>query len=197
MTPGRRSFVAASFGLALTACAQLAPPERSVALPGTPGVVATREDLSRRFVTFVGPKTQHAPPFLDTPGTNFYCLRSFLDRKTGAVAYQVYVSDSYFGAERGWDAARDKAGDRLGFVHISTNEISCDAGCSYAEEFAAAIPENELRASPQGLAVTFTARSGDEKTINLSADQIDAQLAAVDTGRHNFSPAAAAVAPRE
>ncbi len=31
------------------------------------------------------------------PGTNFYCLRSFVDRKTGETADQLYVSDSYDG----------------------------------------------------------------------------------------------------
>src|ERR1700739_1959096 len=151
MTLCRGHLVAASLVVALAACAELTPGE--TVAPGTP-VVAARQDLSPRFVAFVGPKAQHAPPFLNIPGTNFYCLRSFVDLQTGETAHQLYVADSYFGAERGWKAARDSTGSPLQFVDINRNEISCEAGCSYAEEFAAILPESELRASPGGLAVT-------------------------------------------
>ena len=182
----------ASLIVALTACAQLTPGE--TAAPGSP-VVAARQDLSSRFVGFVGPKAQHAPPFLNIPGTNFYCLRSFVDLQTGEAAHQLYVSDSYFGAERRWNAARDSAGSPLQFVQISRDEISCDAGCSYVEEFAAILPESELRASPGGLAVTFLSPSGDEKTIVISGDRIAAQLAAIDARRNPVEPAAARAGP--
>lgn len=192
MTLCRGRLVAACSVVALTACAQLTPGE--TAAPGTP-VVAARQDLSSRFVGFVGPKTQHAPPFLNIPGTNFYCLRSFVDLQTGEAAHQLYVSDSYFGAERGWNGARDSAGSPLQFVQISHDEISCDAGCSYVEEFAAILPETKLRASPGGLAVTFLSPSGEQKTIVISGDRIAAQLAAIDARRNPVEPAAARAGP--
>src|SRR5262249_23645821 len=156
MTLCGRGLFAVSLGAALPACTQFAP-----GLPtGRPALVA-REDLSPGYIGFIGAKAQHAPPFLDTPGTNFYCLRSFLDRRTGESTHQLYVSDSYFGAERNWTAARDGAGVALVFVSISRDEIACQAECSYAEEFAATLPESELRRNSEGLAVTFSARSGD------------------------------------
>ena len=170
----------AVFGVALSACSQLGTSGSSLGAVGEAPSIVVREDLSGRFVALIGPKAQHAPPYLGTPGTNFYCLRSFVDRKTGETADQIYVSDSYDGAERNWDAARDNAGRVQDFIPISRDEITCDRGCSYAEEFAATIPESELRASPRGLSVIFTDHAGDEKTINVSADQIAAQLAAVD-----------------
>ena len=61
-------------------------------------------------------------------------------------------------------------------------------GCSYVEEFAAKLPESTLRTSRDGLAVTFSSRSGDEKTIVVPAEQITAQLAAIDA-RRNAGPA--------
>jgi hypothetical protein len=176
MTHCGRSLFAASLGAALTACVQLAP--------GPPAVIA-REDLSPGFISFIGPKAQHAPPFLDTPGTNFYCLRSFLDRRTGETAHQLYVSDSYFGAERDWNAASDGNDKQLPFFSISREEVACDSSCSHIEEFAAALAENELRRNPDGLAVTFAARSGAGKTIRISSDRIAAQLAAVDAKRYS------------
>jgi hypothetical protein len=171
----------------LTACTQLQPAAPAARRP----VVPAREDLAPGFIGFIGPKTQHAPPFLGTPGTNFYCLRSFLDRRTGEVVHQLYVSDSYFGPERGWNAARDGSGGPLPFVPVSHDEITCDTGCSYVEEFAATLPESALLASSNGLAVTFAARSGDEKTILVSAERITTQLAAVDARRNPPQPVAA------
>jgi hypothetical protein len=186
MKPCRLSLFAALLG-ALTACAQ--PP------PGPPAAsradVLAREDLSPGFIGFIGPKTQHAPPFLDIPETNYYCLRSFLDRRTGAAAHQLYVSDSYFGPERDWNAARDRTGRPLPFVPLTRDEIACEAGCSYVEEFAVTLPESELRAGRDSFAVTFVARTGKEKTIVVSGDQITAQLAAIDARRNPAQPVAA------
>jgi hypothetical protein len=180
-------FLAIPLGVALASCAQLAPQQPA----GHILVTEAREDLSHRFILFIGPKTQHAPPFLGLPETNFYCLRSFVDRRTGETAHQLYVTDSYFGAERGWNAARDSTGASLPFVAIGVDEITCDAGCSYVEEFAAKLPETKLRASPADLAITFSSRSGDEKTIVVSAEQITAQLAAIDSKRSTTWPIAA------
>jgi hypothetical protein len=142
--------------------------------------VTEPEDMPSRFVGLIGTRAQHAPPFLGVPETNFYCLRSFIDRQTGEARHQLYVSDSYSGAERRWDAAHDAGGHPLRFVEISRDQITCDGGCSYAEEFAADIPEHELRANPRGVKVIFTARSGAEKTITVTGSQITAQLAAID-----------------
>ena len=191
MTWRRRRFLAVSLGMALTSCAQLASRQPGAGAPP----VEVSEDSSQRFIGFIGPKAQHAPRFLDIPETNFYCLRSFVDRRTGETAHQLYVSDSYFGAERDWSAARDSAGSPLQFVKISHDEISCDAGCSYVEEFAAILLESKLRASPGGLAVTFISPSGDEKTIVISGDRIAAQLAAIDAKRGPVEPAAARAGP--
>jgi hypothetical protein len=198
----RPVILAALLGLALTGCAELA---RRTATPGSAGIAAStpaaampavREQLTGRFVVLIGLKAQHAPPYLGTSGTNFYCLRSFIDRRTGESVDQLYVSDSYDGTERSWDAARDAAGRPLVFIPISRDKIICDAsGCSYAEEFAADIPAAELRASPQGFAADFTDRAGDRKTITLSADQIAAQLAAVDAQLKAMPSAAASAEP--
>jgi hypothetical protein len=165
------------FGAALGACAPLTPSSsgsaagRDVAAPAAP----VREDISGRFIELIGVKEQHAPPYLGTPDTNFYCLRSFIDRQTGATADQLYVADSYDGKRRDWNAAYDATGKPLQFVAISRLEITCKYGCSYAEEFAADIPQRDLLDSPQGFSVTFADGAGDRKTITVSAAQVAAQ----------------------
>jgi hypothetical protein len=184
---GRPRLVVTSLSVVLTACAQLEP-----GLPGADRpTVVVREDLAPSFIAFIGAKAQHAPPFLDTPGTNFYCLRSFLDRRTGETTHQLYVSDSYFGRERNWNAAHDGAGKQLAVVEIDRHEISCEANCAYLEEFAATIPAGELRATPSGLAVTFVSLSGDQKTIVVTGEQIFGQLAAIAARRAPTQPIAA------
>lgn len=185
---GRSSFLVILFGAALTSCV---PP----AAPGAGPETAVRQRQTGRFTELIGPRAQHAPPYLGTPDTNFYCLRSFIDRKTGDTADQLYVADSYDGAERNWDAAQDGEGRRLRFFPISRDEIGCFGGCSYTEEFAAEIPERELRASPQGFAVTFADRAGDRKTVSVSAEQVAAQRAAVAAQQQAASPAALAESP--
>jgi hypothetical protein len=191
MTPLRRRLAAPLLVAALAACAQSPPPENPAPPSDAAPTAAGHPDALPRFIGVIGTKAQHAPPFLGVPETNFYCLRSFVDRRTGETRHQLYVSDSYAGAERHWNAARDAQGSPLRFVEISRHEITCANGCSYVEEFAADLPERELRAHPQGLSVTFTAGSGAEKTITVSAKQIAQQLAAVDARRNTAEPAAA------
>ena len=147
------------------------------------------------FLVLAGPKRRHAEPFVGVPSTNYYLLRSFIDTRTGAVAHQLYLQDSYLGAERVWNAARLATGQTLRFMPISKSEVLCEKDCSFAEEFAAALPEPLLRANPQGLAVVFTARAGNEKTIAVPGDLVAKQLAAVAAARANRATAAAAASP--
>ena len=175
----------------LCACGgvQSAPPN-----PALADAVMQSAEQGGRFIALLGPRRPHAEPFLGVPGTNFYALRSWLDTRTGERVSQLYVEDSYFGAKRDWDAARDSQGRPLKFIAISNNEITCEKGCSYAEEFAAELPEGLLRASPDGLTVAFAAKSGARKTIRVPAELVAKQLAALDAARAAL-PAAAAAPP--
>lgn len=156
--------------------------------PGGPAAapanaVTRTTEQGGKFIALVGPRLQHGEPFLGVPGTNIYALRSWIDARTGETVHQLYVSDSYSGPERNWDAARDAQGQPLRFIAISKNEITCSGGCSYAEEFAAAVPEAKLRQSTAGLTVTFAAKSGATKTIAVPGELVQKQLAAVDQAR--------------
>jgi hypothetical protein len=156
--------------------------------------VALSREQGGKFIGLVGPRVQHDEPFLGVPSTNFFTLRSWLDTGTGETVHQLYVEDSYFGAKRSWNAASTN-GQALRFVPISNNEISCEQNCSYAEEFAAALPDPLLRASPQSLTVRFTAQSGADKLILVPAELIRKQLAAVDQARTTLPTVAAAATP--
>ena len=176
--------------LALAGCADLQPEEKLAPQATAPGVELIKQQ-GGRFIAFVGPRQQHAEPFLGVSGTNFFALRSWLDNKTGETAHQLYVSDSYFGAPFKWDGVRDQDNKALRFIAISRNEITCEQGCSYADEFAAALPEDYLRAHRGGMTITFTSSDGKKLPIAVPANLVVAELDAVDTVRALEAKAAA------
>lgn len=177
--------------LALAGCGGMAEGPTTTQLANA---VALSREQGGKFIGLVGPRLQHDEPFLGVPSTNFFTLRSWLDTRTGETVHQLYVEDSYFGARRNWNAASAN-GQNLRFVKISSNEITCEQNCSYADEFAAAIPDPMLRASPQGLSVRFTAQSGADKLILIPAELIQKQLAAADQARATLPTVAAAATP--
>lgn len=148
-------------------------------IPSVNEVVAASEQ-GGKFLSFVGPRRQFAPPFLGVPNTNFYLLRSFIDTRSGETVHQLFVEESYVGAERVWDSAHDLTGRELRAIPISKNEITCATTCSYAEEFAAALPEPVMRGGINGLMVTFGDKAGDKKDIAVPGELVRKQLAAVD-----------------
>lgn len=182
--------------LALGACAQLPgsggrtlpPPASAGAKPAAPVVRAT---ALKRYVEIIGPKIRYSPPFLGVKQTNYYLLRSWLARDTGRVATQIYVTDSYPGAERGFTAAYDASGQPLPFVSILRDQITCGNGCSWAEEFAATLPESVLEAGGQDYAVTFATRSGQRQTIHIAPAVLARQRAAVAAERARLRHASA------
>ena len=180
--------------LALAGCAEMLPEEKLPVPPAAQaeaqGVELTKQQ-GGRFIAFVGPRQQHAATFLGVDGTNFYALRSWLDNKTGEVAHQLYVEDSYFGAPLNWTGAHDRENQPLRFIAISRNQITCEEGCSYADEFAAALPEDYLRAHRNGMTVVFTNSDGRTLPVSVTPTQVMAELAAVDTVRAVAAKAAA------
>jgi len=191
----RRHVLALSAAVALAGCTSLdmPPAAQNASLAQTPDAVQVTPQQGGKFIVLAGPKRRHTAPYLGVESTNFDLLRSFIDTRSGTVTHQLYVQDSYGGRTRNWNAARLATGQSLRFVPITVSEVTCENGCSYAEEFAASLPDALLRSSPQGLGVVFTSRSGNEKTIAVPGELIAMQLAAVDGARSTRPAAAAAV----
>jgi hypothetical protein len=189
--------VAALVSASLAACVQVSPSPGGVGpakvAGGDTAAVSVREHLSGRYIALIGPKLQHDPPYLDLPDTNYFCLRSLIDRQTGETAHQLYVVASY-DTKRDWNAAHEGTGQALEFIPISRYPIACDKkeSCSYAEEFAANIPLSELRAASNGFSVTFTDAAGDTQTITVSGEQVAAQLTALAQHQKDATPASSA-----
>ena len=181
--------------LVLASCAPL-PEQASEKLPSPPGAnqVTMSKVQDGKFLEFVGPRQQHTEAFLGVDDTNYFCLRSWVDTRTGEVAHQLYVEDSYYGSPYRWSGASEADGKPLRFIPISRNEISCEQGCAYADEFAAELPEDYLRAHQGGMTLIFTSSDGNNLTAKVPGDLVAAQLAAVDTVRGVAAKTAAAPA---
>lgn len=180
----------ASLALALGACTVLQPEEKMAPVAQAEGVELTKQQ-GGRFIAFVGPKRQHTQEFLGVSDTNYFALRSWYDNKTADAAHQLYIEDSYYGGPYNWDGVHDAEGKALKFIPISRNQISCDQGCAYADEFAAELPEDYLRAHQAGLAITFTASDGKNLPVAVPGKLVAEELAAVDTVRAVAAKAAA------
>jgi hypothetical protein len=201
-----RNFVAlaAILLLAVAGCARVEenaaqPQPQPQPLPPTAPVVAEEVTVSKlqggKFLGLTGPRKQYAEPFFNVAGTNYYCLRSFVDTRSGDTVHQLYVQYSYEGGPYKWSGAQDQDKKDLRFIPLNHNEITCDLGCSYADEFAAAVPEPLLRQSQGGLSVTFTGDNGAAKTVAVDGGLIAKQLGAVDAVRDNMKTVASTTAP--
>jgi len=176
--------------LALGGCAVMQPEEKLAPQPQAPGVELTKEQ-GGRFIAFVSPRQQHSAPFLGVDDTNFFCLRSWLDNKTGETAHQLYVEDSYYGGPYLWNGVYDTANTKLNLVAISRNQITCELGCSFADEFAAELPEAYLRGHKDGFAVTFISSNGKTLAVKVPAEMVAAEINAVDAVKDVAAKAAA------
>jgi len=174
----------ALLALAMGGCAALQPDEKlpPVAQPEAQPVQLSKQQ-NGRFIAFVGPRRQHTDPFLGVSDTNYFTLRSWYDNKTGETAHQLYVEDSYDGKPYLWDGAHDTDNTKLHFIPISRNEITCEGRCSYADEFAAELPEDYLRAHQKGMAIIFTTSDGKALTVAVPTELVVAELTAVDSVR--------------
>lgn len=121
------------------------------------------------------------------PGSRFnrFYLRSWIYRNPAGVSHELYVQDFYDGDWKYWSRANSQDAEGLPFTSIARDVVGCGTitGCSFSESFEAAISDSVLRAHRGGYGVKFYARSGAPLVITLSAEQIGAQLRAVDSVR--------------
>lgn len=149
--------------------------------------VTVEDDPSKSRIRFVSPNVHHGKA-----AGNVYLVRSWLDRKTGVVTHQIYVTDRYLTPNpRNWNQAAGPKGDRLKFTKIDSKVENCNPdGCPRMEAFGAGIDDAALRAAAsRGYTITFTAEDGTKEAITVTPEQISDQIQAIDTRRASM-PAA-------
>ena len=160
------------------------PPSREKEVSTEKGVTV-EDDQGKSRIRFIGEKARYGR------GTGVYLLRSWLERKSGALSHQVYVTDRYLSeSARHWMRATDSDGKRLKFTLIDNKVENCGPdGCPRMEAFGAAIEDAGLRAAAKrGYTIEFGAQDGTKASVTVTPDQIRDQLAAIDRKRATLPP---------
>jgi len=107
-------------------------------------------------------------------------LRSFVDKKTGLAANQVYVTVSYVGGWRFYRTASFEGGAQRAVLAIDRNVDFCNGGiCAYTETLGIQLSDEELQAAARGMKIRLNAKSGHESMIELPANYVAGFLAAL------------------
>jgi hypothetical protein len=157
----------------------------------TEAVVKVSGDKFSKLITFDGPAIG-INPF----GGTFrqWNIRSWLDRNTKVTTHQLYVTVSYDGDWRFYDAAADDNANDLAVTKIGTKVVYCSAGSCLVSEFVGVdLPEATLVAkAATGLQIKISAKSGDSLVLDVSPAQITAELKAIERYKASNSDTAGA-----
>ncbi len=170
----------------LTACSTTAdgtpddfslPSDREIIAWGFSDEVAIEDDEFEISATFLGPQA-----FVDDVGEDYYFIRSWVNKETGAIKHQIYVVVRYGGDWRFYERARAVGGSTLDFTEIDRDVDCARYGCTYTEDFGVAVSDSSLRAATEsGLSFKAVARKGADVVVNVSPDLITQQLDAISS----------------
>lgn len=179
------------------------PVSRPLPVAAASGAVEIEESQFEPTIKFVGPAVQGGTRTVNAGDTfsRTHRLRSWLDKQSGRIRHQLYVSELYTGQWRFWNRANDQSARNLEFTSVDRNVTDCTGsrynGCGYSEVYGASIEDASLRSARGGQYCTkFYARSGEESIICLTEHQVAAQLDAIDARRPRAVPPQLPPAPR-
>jgi hypothetical protein len=154
------------------------PPPPPVVRPSPPASVKIEDSQFDEAATFIGINTEISYAIdRDT----LYLLRSWVNKKSGQVTHQLYITNFYYGDWIFWSRASSEDAQPLEFIAMQSKVIDCAySRCSYSETFGALIPDAVLRIHQHGISVKFYAKTGKEMVIRLTSQQIQLQLKAIE-----------------
>jgi hypothetical protein len=114
-------------------------------------------------------------------------IRSWIDKKTGAVDHQLYVTEYYDGNWRFYQTATDENATALRFVSVRRDVVTCAgsrySGCSYVEIYGVDMDDAALRkliANGGSYAIKVRAKAGADQVIHIWADMARRQIAFIE-----------------
>ena len=156
--------------------------------------VSIEDDRFSKTIVFKGESKRH----LQGSGpsdSNVLFIRSWLEKETGRVTHQLYVNHTYHSdGWKFWSRASDENANDLRFVSIDRDVKVFIGCCLYSEDFGISIAESILdKSKSTGLLIKIYAKSGDQKILNISAEQIASQLFAIEQKKISLSTQAPSV----
>ncbi len=142
-------------------------------------IQSIEDDKFSSFITVNGSSVDAKHKFFDLEKEN-WSIRSVVNKKSGAVAHQLYVNFTYFGSWSWFDYASDEDAKELVVTRIASDVFTCEAGCMLRETVGIALDESVLRLKMQsGYEIKVSAKNGQSHIIKVTSEQIRAQLLAL------------------
>lgn len=148
-----------------------------------PRIVKVEDDQFSKLIKFVGISEE-------IKGENAlfdsytFLLRSWISRDDSAVSHQLVVGNVYTSSGwRYWNRGNDQSANTLEYTNINKDVVSCRGrgGCVYSEEFGLKLDDAALRnAASRGMNIKIYSKSGDDRIIWITPEQITKQFAAID-----------------
>lgn len=113
-----------------------------------------------------------------------YFIRSFLDKESGEISHQLYISIDYFNDWRFYNRASLVGGDNPEFIEIASDVDCSSYGCTYNEQMAVTMSDKYLRDHENGFKVKVSSKSGHETVINVTSNQIVKQLQKIEASQY-------------
>lgn len=143
-----------------------------------------------KYITFKGIEEHHEPDIyaLDVAkieenttfvvAANTFFIRSWLNKNTGGVEHQIYLTDYHTIDWNNWYSASDEKANELKLQDIS-HDVDCTP-CKYTEIIGIDIPNNLMNENRNtGFRIKIRAKNGAEKIISVTPEQISTQLDAI------------------
>lgn len=116
-------------------------------------------------------------------------LVSTYDKKSKSVDHAVILANHYQRSGwRHWSSATSSKSERMNFTVINRDVGSCRGGCSYLEQVAAILSDDQsARAMTEGIAVRFRAQDGMYWDVAFSPEEFNDQLSRLDSAVSKYS----------
>lgn len=110
-----------------------------------------------------------------------YFIRSWTESESMSASHQIYIESMYVGDWKFYRKATLLGGEELEVIDIDSEVVTCTGYgiCTLKEVIGVDLPHEYLVNNPDGISMKVFAQSGDEIIVDLSADQISAQLTAM------------------
>ena len=105
-------------------------------------------------------------------------LRTFYNPKTRTANNQLFVIIYYSHDWRIYYSVYSRDNSPYRFIPIA-DDVWCNRGCTYTEQFAIAIPVDDMAQHPGGMDFRVYCKKGDPLIIHLTSEQIRLQLESI------------------
>ncbi|MCX7085174.1 MAG: hypothetical protein NTY69_06500 [Methylococcales bacterium] len=154
------------------------PTSKQVPVPSVK-IIENEFDKNIQFRGILSSEIKDASSGKQVKGDFF--LRSWLDKNIGTVKHQLYLDTKYKWSWINWNSAHADDTSVFETTNISS-DVDCKSVCTFYETIGIEITDDYLKNRlNNGFRIKISGHSGDEIIIQLTTEQIKAQLDAISS----------------